>query len=270
MNKFEEFINTELPIKKELQKIFEKVEPSVIFDIGACEGEDSIRYSNLFKTATIYSFEPLPDNYNKCLKNFIKYSNDRIKPFQLALSSSDSFAKFYVSSGNPEGVIHSDWDYGNKSSSLYPPDSSHKQFEWLKFEKQIKVKTQTISSFCIDQSIQKIDFIHMDVQGAELEVLKGAGNKLKTIKAIWLEVENISMYKGQPLRKDIEKFMRSSKFFKIIDTAFRESGDQLYLNNLYYSNFELFIIKMKINSIINYSKAKIVMLLRSINIGKRK
>lgn len=184
MNKFEEFINSELPIKKELQKIFDSEEPSVIFDIGACEGEDSLRYSNLFKTATIYSFEPLPENYNICLNNFAKFSNNQIKIFQLALSSKNGTANFYVSSGKPEGVTQSDWDYGNKSSSLYPPDSTFKQYEWLKFDKQIDVKTQTISSFCQDQSINIIDFIHMDVQGAELDVLKGAGNKLSSVKAI--------------------------------------------------------------------------------------
>ena len=260
MNKFEEFINTELPIKKELQKIFEKGEPKVIFDIGACEGEDSIRYSFLFKTATIYSFEPLPDNYNKCLNNFAKFTNNRIRSFQLALSSSDGSAKFYVSSGNPDGVIQSDWDYGNKSSSLYPPDTSYKQFEWLKFEKQIEVKTQTISSFCLDQSIQKIDFIHMDVQGAELDVLKGIGSILNTITAIWLEVENISMYEGQPLKNDIEEFMKRSKFVKIVDTALGDSGDQLYINEvcsrkylpLVLKNNFLFWLKLRYLKILKY------------------
>jgi len=247
MNEFDKYITLELPIKKELQQIFIKAQPSVIFDIGACEGEDSIRYSNLFQAAKVYSFEPLPDNYNKCLRNFSKASN-RIKVFQMALSSSNGSATFYVSSGNPDGVNQSEWDYGNKSSSLYPPDSSYNKLEWLKFEKEIEVETQTISFFCENQSITQIDFIHMDVQGAEIDVLKGAGNMLTSIKAIWLEVENVSMYKGQPLKRDVELFMKRANFIKVIDTAFGESGDQLYVNAQFYSIFNLFIIKSKIIS----------------------
>ena len=243
MNKFEEYINSEIPIKKELETIFRMEDPLVIFDIGACEGEDSIRYNYLFKNAAIYSFEPLPENFDKCIINFSKDSFKRIRPFQLALSSSNGVAKFYVSSGSPEGKNRPDWDYGNKSSSLYSPDASYKKNEWLKFEKEIEVKKQTISSFCLDQSIQKVDFIHMDVQGAELDVLIGAETILSSIKAIWLEVENVSMYEGQPLKKDIEKFMKKMDFIKIKDTAFGDSGDQLYLNSMYSSKFKVFIIK---------------------------
>jgi FkbM family methyltransferase len=246
MNRFEEFINSELPIKKELQMIFAKQEPSVIFDIGACEGEDSIRYSILFKNSVIYSFEPLPDNFNKCLINFSKIDNRNIKVFQLALSNSNGVAKFHISSGNPEGMKSSDWNYGNKSSSLYPPDPTYTKFGWLKFDQTIDIPTKTIESFCMEQSIPQIDFIHMDVQGAELDVLKGAGNKLGVIKAIWLEVENVSMYKGQPLKKDIENFMKKSNFFKIIDTAREDFGDQLYLNSAYFSQYKPFIVQIRI------------------------
>jgi len=251
MKTFQEFIYSELPIKKELQTLFSKEEPSIIFDIGACEGEDSIRYSFLFKRATVYSFEPLPNNYLKCLNNFAKFPDNEIKAFQLALSNNDGFANFYVSSGRPEGTEDFDWDFGNKSSSLYPPDPSYNENKWLNFKESIEVKTETILSFCKNQSIDKIDFIHMDVQGAELDVLKGAGNKLKLIKAIWLEVENVSMYEGQPLRTDIEEFMKQSKFRKVIDTSiYGDTGDQLYINSLYYSSMNFIVIKYKILSVL--------------------
>jgi hypothetical protein len=81
MDRFEEFINSRLSISKELKIIFSKDSNLVIFDIGACEGEDSIRYNRLFESASIYSCEPIPDNFKKCIKNFEKYSNGNIKDF---------------------------------------------------------------------------------------------------------------------------------------------------------------------------------------------
>ncbi|HKM03746.1 MAG TPA: FkbM family methyltransferase [Lachnospiraceae bacterium] len=226
--------------------------------MGACEGEDSIRYGLLFKNSIIYSFEPLPDNFNKCVANFARFTNDNIKPFQFALSCRNGNAKFYLSSGNPNGKNSFDWDYGNKSSSLYPPDSTYKKYDWLKFEQTIDIPTKTIESFCAEQSIPEIDFIHMDVQGAELDVLKGAGNHINMIKSIWLEVENVSMYKGQPLKKDIERFMRQSNFFKIIDTAIGDSGDQLYLNSIYFSKISPFVLRTKIISRLKIIYSKFV------------
>jgi len=259
MTVFEEFINSKLPIKKELQMIFAKCEPSVIFDIGACEGEDSIRYSLLFDKAIVYSFEPLPSNYAKCLTNFTEFSNTHIKAFQLALSNTNGVANFFISSGRPEGTEDSDWNFGNKSSSLYPPEPSYKQNYWLKFENKIEVKTQTITSFCKEQLIQKIDFIHMDVQGAELNVLKGAEDKLYSINAIWLEVENVSMYQGQPLRKDIEKFMKQSGFIKVVDTAvYADAGDQLYINLAYYSKLNKFTIKLQTITLLKFIYFKLL------------
>ncbi|MCX6267790.1 MAG: FkbM family methyltransferase [Bacteroidetes bacterium] len=246
-------------------KIFAKEDPKVIFDIGACDGIDSVRYSRLFNDSTVYSFEPLLHNHHQCLENFAKYSNGKIKPYQLALSDKNGFSTFFVSSGNPDGVNTAEWDFGNKSSSLYPPDPAYKKNEWLAFNEQIEVKTQTIASFCKEHAIGKIDFIHLDVQGAELDVLKGAGAFLNNVSGIWLEVENVSMYKGQPLKKDIEIFMKKANFFKAKDLAFDDYGDQLYLNASLYSRFSWFVIKnITISRLIHFYTAIIPKKLRRI------
>jgi FkbM family methyltransferase len=191
----------------------------------------------------VHSFEPLPHNHQQCLENFAKYSNGKIVAHQIALSDKNGFATFFVSSGNPEGANKEEWDFGNKSSSLYPPDPTFKKAEWLAFNEQIEVKTQTIASFCKENAINKIDFIHLDVQGAELDVLKGAGAFLNTVCGIWLEVENVSMYQGQPLKNEIETFMKRANFFKAKDMAFDDYGDQLYLNASFYSRYKWFVVK---------------------------
>ncbi|MEO5991050.1 MAG: FkbM family methyltransferase, partial [Ferruginibacter sp.] len=111
-------INSEVVIRKELNFLFQEKAPIIIFDIGACEGESSIQYARLFPNSKIYAFEPLPENIGLIKNNFLRYGVQNASYFRKALSAENGTAEFYVSSGRPENAIESDWDYGNKSSSL--------------------------------------------------------------------------------------------------------------------------------------------------------
>jgi FkbM family methyltransferase len=239
----DEYIKTNIPIKDFLKKLFDTNSDIVIFDIGACEAEDSIRYSIFFPNSKIFTFEPLPNNFMKCEQNISIYNRNNISLHQLALASFRGISKFYVSTGSPEEEISKDWDFGNKSSSLLPPKKTLEIHPWLKFETEISVQTETLYNFCNDNELKFIDFIHMDVQGAELEVLKGAGRLIESIKVIWLEVEAIEFYDNQPLKTDIEDFMKSNSFIKIKDTVIETSGDQLYVNSKFVNISQFDIIK---------------------------
>lgn len=200
----------------------------IIFDIGACEGEDSIKFSSRFPCACIYTFEPLPKNIKRINGNLKKYKTKNIKVIKKALSDKNGSATFHVSSGKPPKASD-DWDYGNKSSSLLAPDKTKNVHKWLKFKEKINVKTERLDTFAESEGIQEIDFVYMDVQGAEMMVLNGAGKFITRIKAIWLEVESVELYSHQPLKKDIEAFMKSNGFIKVKDTVDDIAGDQLYL-----------------------------------------
>jgi FkbM family methyltransferase len=226
------FIQQLPEITDELQLLFDKGASISIFDIGACEGEDAVRYSRLFPSASIFVFEPRPDNLKKIQSNLTEYKVTTARVFDVALSSSKGSAVFYLSSGKPEEIGESDeWDYGNKSSSLLPPGEKMKEHtEWLEFKETLEVQTERLDTFCKSHSISIIDFIHMDVQGAELMVLEGAGNIINQIKAIWMEVEAVELYKGQPLKTDVEKFMAANNFICVKSTVGAVAGDQLYVN----------------------------------------
>ena len=237
-----DYLDSPLPIQRELDVFFRKSDHLTIFDIGACEGEDSIRYKKTFRKAKVFSFEPLPKNLEKIKKTVSRHSfQHEIEIIPVALSDKNGVAKFYVSSGTPPGKETNElWDYGNKSSSLLSPSEELKKHHpWLKFNSQIDVKTQRMDSFCEERKIDSVDFIHMDVQGAELQVLAGAGGLLNEIKAIWLEVENVELYQSQPLKKEVEKFMHSHGFVRLIDTVNHLSGDQFYYNKNYVSSLRL-------------------------------
>jgi hypothetical protein len=101
---------------------------------------------------------------------------------------------------------------------------------WIRFENQIEVATETLEDVCRREGIRQIDVVHLDVQGAELAVLKGAGPFLGQIGAIWMKVEAIALYVGQPLKSDVEQFMAAHGFRRMVDTVDSISGDQLYFN----------------------------------------
>jgi len=228
------FMNQPIEIIRELFEFFKQTDKLVIFDIGSCEGLDSIRYSKLFPNSKIFAFEPLKENVKKINANLLKYNITNVMVYKIALSNHIGQSIFYVSSGSPNGKEEKNtWDYGNKSSSLLAPLKTLEIFQWLKFKDKINVTTDTLLTFCNTHKIEQIDFVHLDVQGAELMVLEGAAFFISKIKMIWMEVENVDLYKNQPLKKDIQEFMLKKGFIKIKDTVNKISGDQLWINHKY-------------------------------------
>lgn len=226
----EAFIASPIPIASELLRLFPHREARVVFDIGSCEGEDAIRYAALFPSATVFAFEPLPENIELLKANLSRHGNPNVRVMEIALSDRRGQSKFHVSSGQPDGIAPSDWDYGNKSSSLLAPDRHLEVHPWVHFDRQIEVETDTIEGVCAQAGIDHIDLVHLDVQGAELKVLQGAGSLLNRIGAIWMEVEAIPLYQAQPLRAEVERFMSSHGFRLMLSTVDAVSGDQLYYN----------------------------------------
>ncbi|ASU36805.1 FkbM family methyltransferase [Mucilaginibacter xinganensis] len=234
----ESYINEPVPIEKELKILFEGFDAPIIFEIGACEGEDSIKYSRLFPKSDIYAFEPFPQNVEMAQNNIAKYNIKNVRLFNKALSITEGTAEFYISAGRPEGAAESDWEYGNKSSSLLPPDKHTEMVPFIKFDQKITVETTTIAAFCKSNDIEKIEYIHMDVQGAELMVLQGAGEYIKSIKVIWLEVAKIQLYKDQPLVSDINKFLTDNDFVLAKNCVDDIQGDQLYISKSFYPQYK--------------------------------
>ncbi len=252
------YILTESPLKKDLFKIFNADEALTILDIGGCEGEESIRYSRIFPNASIFSFEPLPMNQELVIENIKKYEATNVKLVPYAISDEAGISQFYVSSGHPENQSSDlDWDFGNKSSSLLPPDTRNNH-EWLKFNQKIDVPTITLHSFLIENQINEVDFIHMDVQGAELKVLLGAKDFIKNIKSVWLEVSDLEIYKNQPLRTDVERFMKLKGFYLVKSEMQGDFGDQFYLNKKYFNLISLFFMSLQFSYKIKLTGLKLL------------
>jgi len=227
----DEYLSAKTPVEVEITRMYGRDEPLMIFDIGACEGEESVRYSRCFPKAKIYAFEPLPANQRLIRINFDRFKIEGAVLVPIALSDKPGFAEFHVSSGRPPVAFAGEqWNYGNKSSSLLPPASTEPMFGWVRFDEKITVKTDTMDSFVATNGIKRVDFIHMDVQGAEHLVLQGGTKSLAITTAVWLETSKVELYRGQRLRRETEKAMKEAGFLKALDLQRDVEGDQFYIN----------------------------------------
>jgi len=96
----------------------------------------------------------------------------------------------------------------------------------------VKDKTfvNSIDVFFKDNKLEKIDFIWMDVQGAEVDVFKGAKNTLSKIHYIYTEFCESELYEGEIGLKEILKLLPN---FKIIENY---GGDVLLENEKFCDN----------------------------------
>lgn len=83
---------------------------------------------------------------------------------------------------------------------------------------KIEVKTQTIDNLAKNNELGNIDFIKIDVQGAELAILKGGAHYLnKNLIGLEAEVEFSPIYKDQPLFSELEIFVRQALGLELWD-----------------------------------------------------
>jgi FkbM family methyltransferase len=110
-------------------------------------------------------------------------------------------------------------------ASLYPPNESFlSRFEGLSevmnLDFTVEIETTTLDEFCTWKEIQEIDFLQVDVQGADLQVLKGAAQQVKQhVMAIQIEVEPSPLYINQPLFADIDHYLRQQEY-TLFDVVF--------------------------------------------------
>lgn len=220
-----------LPIEP-LLKVLLWPGPRTVFEIGACEAEHTPRYLRIFPAARFLLFEPLPRNVRSIEDRMRSFPGRDIRIFPLALSESRGTATFHVSSGQPASAPAAPpGEEPSRSSSLLAPSPQRPSaLDWLNFAETIEVPTETLGDFCRDRSIGDIDFVHMDVQGAELMVLRGAGEHLRRIRCIWMEVAFEKTYEGQPLEPETTRWMAEQGFVKLAQVSYGPEGDALYYN----------------------------------------
>ena len=79
----------------------------------------------------------------------------------------------------------------------------------------ISILSGTLRDFVIEHRIAEIDYLHVDVQGDDLNVLKGLGDKLPMVKKGDVEAASrreVALYQGQHTLADVERFLGEHGF----------------------------------------------------------
>lgn len=101
-------------------------------------------------------------------------------------------------------------------SSLYPTDERYidvfQNLDDMRPAGTAEILTISLDRFAEQYAVGGLDFVKLDIQGAELEVLSGGTRVLGDVLMVISEVEFVPLYRGQPLYGDVDAFMRSRGF----------------------------------------------------------
>ena len=96
-------------------------------------------------------------------------------------------------------------------TSLYKPNekllSLYQNMEVAFLKSENSIETVSLDHFVKSNNLGKIDFIKIDVQGAELDIFKGGTATLNNVLKIVCEVEFVEHYENQPLFGDVCEFL---------------------------------------------------------------
>jgi len=178
-----------------------------VLDIGAYEGQWTYNFKKLFPDADVLMIEANEDK-----QVYLR----GIGPYKIALLSDSE----------------KEVDYFKSQTSISTGNSIYRENTDIPFESE-KRKTQTLQSIVGDETY---DLIKMDVQGSELDIMKGSEDVIKKSKYLLLEMQAFEYNKNAPNASEVIAYLHSLNFhlLDLMDTAYIQDYliniDALFIN----------------------------------------
>ena len=183
----------------ELLRLLASNPPSVIYDVGANAGTWTCLAKSIYPAALVECFEPL-SQFEPAFRHWTASWPTDVRLHRVALGSKEGSAEMVIT------------DFADASSLLPLAELSEQQFG-LKEDRRESVQLTTLDHLVAKRSLHRPpDLIKLDVQGYELEVLRGAEQCLATTRAVLCEVSFQSYYVGQPLFDEVLAFLTDRGF----------------------------------------------------------
>ncbi len=178
----------------------------MILDVGANIGQSIEKFKHEWPDSQIHSFEPNPSTFLTLSSMWSEVTG--VFPSNIALTDTIGNVPFYATRIS-------------ELASLLPPSermqflSSENKYDF----ESLNIEADTLDNYCRKSDISKIDLLKIDVQGAELSVLKGAQSMLKnnTISIIYVESIFADCYDSQTNFTDLLNFLNGSLGYQLWD-----------------------------------------------------
>ena len=228
--------------KKKLSKFIKKNHLdniNVFLDIGGHKGESINFFLKNLNIKNIYSFEASPINFaelKKRLPCFIKkFDKTNIYIENIALGSEvkkDILKQFNESSSSTFSDINENSSYFKKKHRFL----NRKKKET--FYSNIETNVMPLYQYLNNKKIDNIDFLKIDTEGYELNILKGLKDNIRSIKIIFFEHHYDNMVKKNYRFGDIHSLLINNKFKKIYKSKmpFRKTFEYMYINESFKKN----------------------------------
>jgi FkbM family methyltransferase len=199
----------------------------LVFDVGAYEGEVTAGYAEAFPGAAVHAFEPFPPTYQRLSNRF--EGNSEIRVINAAVSSQKGEAVFHVNK------------HASTNSLLPRPASGRRYFAQNGAASHtINVPTITLDEYCAEHQHPSPDILKLDVQGNELECLRGAEQMLRRgdVSLVYTEVMYVPHYEGGVLFHTLcsHLFERGYTLFNLYDLHWASMGQLRFSDALFVSD----------------------------------
>lgn len=180
-----------------------------VIHIGAHRGQEIRDYAK--RKLRVLWIEANPETFPHLQANLRGHSKQKCL-LGLIGSKNNKQKGFYISSND------------GASSSIFPLDESSTIWPNLKISKKILLDEQTLPSLLqkAELSILNYDTLILDVQGAELQILKGISSIETTFRGIQIEACNFSLYKGAPTFEEVDKYLQDRGYSLISQNIFAQ------------------------------------------------
>ena len=180
------------------------------------------------KIQNIHLFEPQKFVYKKLYEKYKVY--DHINFYKFGLGSENINVSMYLDTTKSE------------SSSILKPKTHLDLYPDVGFEGTEKIEIKIYDELLI----RNVNFLNLDIQGYELEALKGCSRSMKNIDYIYTEVNNEEVYEDCVQVSDLDRFLHNFEFIRV--------ETNWYDDNLAWG--DAFYIKKSLISKANYLKVK--------------
>jgi FkbM family methyltransferase len=182
----------------------------LLIEVGAYDGYDSLRFhSNGFR---VYTFEPKKDLYLELVNKTKNISNYTVIPKAVCLTNGTK--KFNICN---QGGASSILEFRNKDELIENWSSQRTDIHYSGVS--YDVETIRLDTFIEEYKLEEtiIDYLHIDAQGVDLDVLKSLGKYIKNVKAGVVETvkeQHKSIYVDQNdnTLENVLIFLKENKF----------------------------------------------------------